>query len=261
MTSRQRAFGSTAGALQDVHGVLDEAGVGELARRQVDVDTQGTAGRVLAVAFSPFPGLAHRLLQDPAAERHDQPGVLGERDEPVRAEDAVLRVQPAHQRLGAPHAAVTEVDQRLVLDEELAALQGRGQLGGQSVPGDGAGVGLRVGQLEAVAARRLGPVHRDVGAAQHLRRAALPRRALDDADAAPHGQFPALDTDRGEQDVHDAGGEVVDLALGVGAGGQRHELVAAEPGHHLARCGRAGLQPVGDLDEQPVSRPRGRGCR
>ena len=54
--------------------------------------------------------------------------------------------------------------------------------------------------------------------------------------------------------VQDAGGELVDLALGVGSGGQRHELVAAEPGHHLAGRGRAGLQPVGDLDEQPVAR-------
>ena len=40
----------------------------------------------------------------------------------------------------------------------------------------------------------------------------------------------------------------------VGAGGQRHELVAAEPGHHLAGRGRAALQPVGDLDQQPVAR-------
>lgn len=258
MTSRQRASGSTAGALQDVHGVLDQAGVGELARREVDVDPQGA---VLPVPFSPFTGLPYRLLQDPAAERHDQPGVLGERDEPVRAEHPVLRMQPAHQRLGAPHTAVAEVDQRLVLDEELAAVKGRGQRRGQSVPGDGAGVGLRVGQLEAVAARRLGPVHGDVGAAQDLRRAPLARGSLDDADAAAHGQLTAVDTDRGEQHVHDARREVVDLALGVGPGGQRHELVTAEPGHHLARGGRAGLEPVGDLDEQPVMRPRGRGCR
>ena len=155
------------------------------------------SGPRVAVPFLPGAGLAHRLLQDPAAERHDQPGVLGERDEPVGAEHAVLRVQPAHQRLGAAHTAVAEVDQRLVLDEELAALQGRGQRRGEAVPGDGAGVGLGVGELVAVAARRLGPVHRDVGAAQHLRRAALARRALDDADAAAHGQLPAVDADRG----------------------------------------------------------------
>ena len=63
---------------------------------------------------------------------------------------------------------------------------------------------------------------------------------------------PSMRTGR-EQRVHDARGEVVDLALGVGAGGQRHELVAAEPGDHLAGRGRAGLQPVGDLDQQPVA--------
>ena len=83
------------------------------------------SGPVVAVPLPPVAGLPDRLLQDPAAERHDQPGVLGERDEPVGAEHAVLRMQPAHQRLGAAHAAVAEVDQRLVLDEELAAVQGR----------------------------------------------------------------------------------------------------------------------------------------
>ncbi len=179
--------------------------------------------------------------------------MLGQRDEPVGSQDTVLRMQPAHQRLRTAHAAVAEVDQRLVLDEELAPVQGGRQRRGQPVPGDRAGVGLRVGQLEAVAAGRLGPVHGDVGAAQHLRRAALPCRSLDDADAAAHGQLTAVDADGGDHRVHDAGGEVVDLALGVGSGGQRHELVAAEPGDHLAGGGRAGLQPVGDLDEQPVA--------
>ncbi len=225
--------------------------MGELAGGQIDVDAQRA---VVAVLPLPVAGLPHRLLEHPAAQRHDQPGVLGERDEAVRAEHAVLRVQPAHQRLRAVHLAVVEPDQRLVLDEELAPVQRGGQRRGEAVPGDGAGVGLRVGELVAVAAGGLGPVHRDVGAAQHLRRAAFARRSLDDADAAAHQQFPAVDADGSGQRVHDAVGEVVDAALGVGAGGQRHELVAAEPCDHLAGRGGAALEPVGDLDQEPVAR-------
>ncbi len=224
--------------------------MGELARREVDVDAQGDA---VAVGLTPGAGLAYRLLQDPAAQRDDQAGVFGERDEAVGAQDAVLRVQPADEGLGAAHAAVAEVDQRLVLDEELVAVQGSGQGRGEAVAGDRSGVGLRVGEFEAVAARRLGPVHRDVGAAQHLRGAALAGGALDDADGAAHGEVTAVDADGGDQRVHDAARELVDLALGVGSCGERDELVAAEPGDHLAGCGRAGLQPVGDLDEEPVS--------
>lgn len=60
-------------------------------------------------------------------------------------------MQPPHERLGAPHAAVAEVDERLVLDEELGALQGRGQCGREAVAGDGTRVGLGVGEFVAVA--------------------------------------------------------------------------------------------------------------
>ncbi len=222
----------------------------ELGRREVDVDPQGRAS-VLAL---PDAGLADGLLQHPAPERHDQPGPFGERDETVRAEDPVLRVRPAHQRLGPVDAAVAHVDQRLVLDEELAAFQRRGQGVGQAVAGDRAGVGLGVGEFEAVAAGRLGPVHRDVGAAQHLRRRAFLGPALDDADAAPDRQLPALQSDRRGQGGQYADREVGHLLLGVGAGGQGDELVTAEPGDHLAGAGRAALQPVGDLDQQPVPR-------
>ncbi len=222
----------------------------ELRRGEVDVDPQRAA---VGVPGLPEAGLAHGLLEHPAAERHDQAGVLGERDEAVGAEHPVLRVAPADQRLRAVHAAVPEVDERLVLDEELAALQGGRQGGGEAVPGDGAGVGLGVGELEAVAARRLGPVHGDVGAAQHLGRGPLPRRALDHAEAAAHGQLAAVDAQRGGEGGEDAVGEVGDVPLAAGAGGEGHELVPAEPGHHLVGPGDAALQPVRDLHEEPVA--------
>ncbi len=132
-------------------------------------------------------------------------------------------------------------------------VQGGRQRGGQPVPGDGTRVGLRVGELEAVAARRLGPVHRDVGAAQHLGGAALPGGPLDDADRAADRQFTAVEADGGGERVQDAAGQFVHLVGGVRSGGEGDELVAAEPGDHLAGRRRTALQPVRDLDQEPVA--------
>ena len=67
---------------QDVGDVVDDAGLADLPGGQVDADEQQRLG----VAAAPGRGLAAGLGEHPAAERHDQPGLLGERDEPVRPE-------------------------------------------------------------------------------------------------------------------------------------------------------------------------------
>ena len=59
------------------------------------------------------------LAQHPGAERHDQPGALGDRDEVGRRDEAAGRVLPADQRLGAVHPAGDEVEDRLVEQVQL----------------------------------------------------------------------------------------------------------------------------------------------
>ena len=67
-------------------------------------------------------------------EDPDQPGHLGQRDEPVRRDLAELRVVPAHQRLDADQVAGAQVDLGLVADDDLAGGQRRPQLGDQPEP-------------------------------------------------------------------------------------------------------------------------------
>ena len=220
------------------------------------------SGPASGVPFLPVAGLAHRLLQHPAAERHDQPGVLGERDEPVGAEHAVLRV-----------AASAPAPRRRARCRRRGATSGwysmknspRSRAAGSAVVSP-CRVMARASASGSASSKRLPPAD----LARYIVMSALrstsaaprsPGRALDDADAAAHGQLAAVDADRGGQRVQDAAGEVVDLALGVGAGGQGHELVAAEPGDHLAGRGRAATAAGRRPRPAAGRRPRGRGCR
>jgi hypothetical protein len=69
------------------------------------------------------------LAQHPAADRHDQAGLLGERDELERRHEPALGVVPAHERLDAGDPAVVELDDRLVVELELAVLERALQVG------------------------------------------------------------------------------------------------------------------------------------
>ena len=70
--------------------------------------------------------LAQRGLQDHPADRDDQPGLLGERDELRRAASRPqLGVVPADERLEAEDRAGVQLDQRLVVDDELARARWR----------------------------------------------------------------------------------------------------------------------------------------
>jgi hypothetical protein len=86
----------------------------ELDRRHVDGDTD---------VARPLRRHAQRLAQHPLADRHDEPGRLGGRDELVRAQEAPVRVLPADQRLEAGNLVALDVEQRLKVESELAVGQ------------------------------------------------------------------------------------------------------------------------------------------
>ena len=92
-----------------------ELGVGELAVADVDADDQPGALRELA----PLGELRAGGLEDPAAERHDQAGLLGDRDELRRLDEAAVAVGPARERLEAGDPAGRGLHDRLV--DDLAA--------------------------------------------------------------------------------------------------------------------------------------------
>src|SRR5450756_2393320 len=67
--------------------------------------------------------LGQRAVQDVAGERPDQAGVLGQRDEVVRWDQAAVGVLPADQGLGADDVPGADADLGLVVQDQLVAVQ------------------------------------------------------------------------------------------------------------------------------------------
>ena len=138
-------------------------------------------------------------LQHPQPERHDEPGLLGKRDEGVRSDQATLRVLPAHQRLDPYHPAGRHRHDRLVVQRELAVVQGALQVGPQVQPVQSGGVHVRLEDGVAALAVGLHDVHRGVGVAQQLLgggRGVGGVTGEREADARLHEHLLALDDQR-----------------------------------------------------------------
>ena len=120
--------------------------------------------RVETLTVTGTPSCGHRArrgLQHERAERADQPGLLGERDEL-----GGRGLAPAHERLDADHPARDEVDLRLIVHLELVVLERLAQAPLELDPAQDAGAGGVGEQLDAVLAGLLGLVHGRVGVAQ-----------------------------------------------------------------------------------------------
>ena len=78
--------------------------------------------------LGPGRGLRAGGAQDPFAERHDQAGLLGDRDELAGGISAALRMLPAHQRLEAGEPAVAELELGLIVELELVRAQRKAQV-------------------------------------------------------------------------------------------------------------------------------------
>ena len=156
-----------AGLAQDAGELVGQRGLGELAAGEVD----GQAGEVDRGVGGPARELAAGLAQHPAPERDDQPALLGDGDERAREHDALARVAPAHERLDGDDAALVEVDERLVVELELVALERAAQVVLELEALDHAAADRGVEELVARAAR--GPWR---GTSRRRRRARAPRR-------------------------------------------------------------------------------------
>ena len=113
----------------------------------------------------------------------DQAGLLGDRNELGRRDHAALGMVPAQQRLAAVIAVVADVDQRLVVQLELAAHDRLAQIEFQRAPRLHARVHLGLEEPIGAAAVGLGAVQRQVGVLQQLVRLGAVVRRHGDADA------------------------------------------------------------------------------
>ena len=128
---QQRRFGELDGevlgfdarSLERLLDVAHEIWIDDLLRGNVDADRDvGIAGGV------PAGDLIAGLAQDESADRHDQPGFLGNRDELDRFDYASGTVVPTEERLERLDPAGLEIHQRLVSHRELVVLKSFSQV-------------------------------------------------------------------------------------------------------------------------------------
>ncbi len=209
-----------------------EVGIHELPGGDVDAD-HDRGGAVVA----PLARLRTRLLEDPGAHRRDQPGLLGERDEVQRRHQAVPGPLPAHQRLGGDDRAGLEVDDRLVVDHQLVALERLPEPVQDVEPGDRPVLHGGIEERAAVLPALLHAVHGEVRAPQQLLGVERFLRQRD-PDARAQRDLAAGQVERrGEQraDALGRGQRVVEAADGLE---QHGELVAAQSRDGVRRAGR-----------------------
>src|SRR5206468_5206583 len=99
-------------------GLVQRAAM-ELHRGDIDRD---------ADMFGPGRGARARLAHHPRADRDDEAGVLGDRNEVGGRDQPQLRMTPAEQRLERADPILFEIEQRLVVKLEFAALQRKPQV-------------------------------------------------------------------------------------------------------------------------------------
>ena len=110
-----------AGLPDDRQDLVDEVGLGQLPGRDVDADREPVRPDELV----PPAHLAAGLAEHPAADLEDRIRLLGDPDEVVGADPAALGMVPADERLDADHPSRRDLDDRLVLEHELAGRRWR----------------------------------------------------------------------------------------------------------------------------------------
>ena len=158
---------------------------------------------------------------------------------------------PAHQRLGAPHPAVGQAHERLVVQQELAALHSPAQPREQRGPGRLAGVTVRVEHRDAPPSLRLGPRQRHVRGPPDIGRCGRRRARHGDPDARGDLHGAPAHPEREGQRLLDAARHEFDRAGVDDVFHEHRELVAAVADDQVGSDDL--MQSRRDLDQQPVT--------
>ena len=148
-----------AGMFQRIRHHREQIAAAELERRQVHGDTD---------VVRPGRGIEAGAAQHQAAQRIDQAGFLGNRNELGRRDHTTLGMRPAHQRLEAGDAAALEIDQRLVVGAEHVVLDRVAQLDLDLAAALSFCMERGLEEGEAAARIQLGARQRHVGALEQL---------------------------------------------------------------------------------------------
>ena len=146
----------------------------------------------------PAPRLDASGAHRPRADGDDQAGLLGGLQELAGPQESARRMFPPEERLDAHDGASCELVDRLVVKDELAALERGHQTRFELESPRGLLDQHVVESMPPGPSASLGPVHRSVGVAQQRRRiGVLDGRAVDgrDPDARRDQTLPAVDHD------------------------------------------------------------------
>ncbi len=191
------------------------------------------------------------LAQHPATQPDDEAGLLRQRHEVLRQQVPESGVVPPHQRLEAEDLAGLHVHHRLVVQDQLLALDrgAKRRLHLEALAHVSHHAGFVRG--EAALALPLGGVHREVGVPEQVVGGFLPGGGRD-PEAGRHVNFVVAEVEGG---VHGLG-QPLDQHRGPLVAphvlDQDAELVPAEPRHGV-RGPTAGQEPLRRGDEQPVA--------
>ena len=178
-----------------------------------------------------------------------RPGFLGERDEDLGRDAAVLGVVPAQERLGADDGVVGEPHDRLVVQAQQAVLQRVAQRAFERVLAQAVLGEVGVQELERVAAELLRVIHRDVRVLQELLGIVRIVGIDADADRGRHVDVVLLDLERLGDGVEQLPRDPSQHRGLVEVLDDDHELVAAEPGQEVGVAQRGGERRAHALQE------------
>ena len=199
-----------------------------------------------------------RGVQHPGPDRHDQPAVLGHRDEVLGRDVAALRVVPAQQRLRTDDRAIGQRDLGLEVDAELVLGQAAAQVGLQRHAVARALTEVFGVELVARATAGLGGEQRGVGLLHQGVRVGIGGGraggvAHGDADAGRDEDVVAVDAAQRRQRFDQAQRDPVQLRVVDAVVDQHGEFVAAEPRDRVLAA-QAGAQALRHHHQQPVTR-------
>ena len=237
------------GFRQHLGHAVHQVGLGELPAGQVDVDLQRRPVREIPV---PDRGLLAGPAQHPFADRHDQAGLLGQRDEVQRRQHAAVGMVPAHQRLDADDLAGIQRHDGLVVQQHLVAVQRPAQVILQVQHRHCALVHAGVEQGDLCLAVALRAVHGKVGIAQDILGLAIGRIPHRHADGGGADDLLAVELEWLADRVQHVTGEGQRLVRARDILQQNGEFVAAQPGERVAGADLL-AQPQGKRNQQLVA--------
>ena len=234
------------GVAQGSADLLCQILLAKLASRQVDRHGAGQQARVLPGAHLTT-GLAHH----PVADRQDEAGVLGHRNEFIGADHAQFRRLPAQQCLPPHQAACPDFQFGLVVQGQFLMLQRllEARLK-QHTALDFFGQ-IVAEHSEAIAAGRFGAMQGQIGIAHQDAGRLAVGRITDDTDADADPQAIIADIEFPPHGVQQGLPHLLGL-FGGGVFQQDHEFVAAETGQESGSR-QARPDAPGDRHQQQVA--------